>query len=180
MARHKYVGNGKEVVGELLRAFGFTSVAVNHDDFAVVLFAHPLNEVKREATQSVLVEYHNRSDQALEHSFQKPLDAFAGFPVEARSDVGDDFDIFAFGSCGFLRFLACFAGFDSVSQIVTLSFEVTALLGAGDTGVSNDGFGFLLLRGTEGGGVEPELALDVPKVVEPLAALRKPNEANVA
>jgi len=46
---------------------------------------------------------------------------------------------------------------------MALSFEVTMLLGAGDMGISNDGFCFLLLGGADGVGVEPKLVLDVPQ-----------------
>jgi len=83
MAHHKHIGDSKEVIGEFVSCFSLTSMAMNHDDLAVMLPTHPLNEVKGKATQAVFVEYHNHSDQAFEHLFQKPLDAFAGFPVEA-------------------------------------------------------------------------------------------------
>lgn len=192
MARHKHVGDGKEVVGELALGIdggrrALSVLTVNHDDPARVLFAYPFDHLEAEATQSVFVGYHNRADFAAVDSFQKPLESTT-VPVESTRDVRDDLDGIAV-ACRFLftvgRSMATRPSLvptddslgDATAQVGNLSIEVGALVGTADASISDRGSG---IGGRFSIGVDTKVALDVIELVEALAPLRHTNESNLA
>jgi len=81
MTRHKYCGDGKEVVSKLPGVICLFIFTVNHE-LRASLFEDKLQELDSISTQAVFVHDHNFSHHSLEDSFQKGEQTFA-LKVEA-------------------------------------------------------------------------------------------------
>jgi hypothetical protein len=118
----EYVDHGCEVLNQLL--LGCEILLTLSGKFDSILLEYPLEEVKAESAQSVLVGNHNVRDLAAAASPQKPFET-GPFEVETGADVRDDLDVLVL-----------------VLEVGNLSLQIVLLLGRGHSAVGDSHFRF--------------------------------------